>query len=234
VKARVVLEGVSVRENGTKTRVAQKYSPSCSITKFWNKCLWIEESCWRRGIDLELVVKIWACKKNSSYMFSWLSIRKHLKSNPHLSMPCFLCHKSTKQNTIGVVKGANAKLPHCTCIMLTYLMENKMPLVHHTVEWQKCSCTIEDDKSLNERTQGHLMMKPMCIYGGEVVAKEGIESRWSQGFGLHELVIWQECWWWVNPQMENWHPKVGHKILGGSWECVEEMGVGWGYHHDQL
>ncbi len=35
-----------------------------------------------------------------------------------------------------------------------------MPLVHHIIEWQECSYTIENEKILNERTQGHLKMKP--------------------------------------------------------------------------
>jgi hypothetical protein len=36
-----------------------------------------------------------------------------------------------------------------------------MPFLHHTVERWGCNCTIEEDKRLNERTQGHLMMKTM-------------------------------------------------------------------------
>jgi hypothetical protein len=36
-----------------------------------------------------------------------------------------------EQDTIGVTKGANAKQPHHKGLVLTYLVENKMPLVHH-------------------------------------------------------------------------------------------------------
>ncbi len=43
-------------------------------------------------------------------------------------------HKGAKQDTIGVARRANAKPPHCIGPMLTYLMENKMPFVHHVVE----------------------------------------------------------------------------------------------------
>jgi hypothetical protein len=43
-------------------------------------------------------------------------------------------HEEAKQDTIGVVRGANVKLPHYTGLVLTYPMENEMPLVHHTIE----------------------------------------------------------------------------------------------------
>jgi hypothetical protein len=35
-------------------------------------------SCWGGGIELELIAKTWACKKNSFYRFSQLPIRKCL------------------------------------------------------------------------------------------------------------------------------------------------------------
>jgi len=58
-------------------------------------------------------------------------------------------HEGAKQDTIRVV---NAKLPHCMGPVLTYPMENKMPFVHHVVEWWGCGHTIKDDKGLSERT----------------------------------------------------------------------------------
>jgi hypothetical protein len=61
-------------------------------------------------------------------------------------------HEGAKQNTIGVAKGTNAKLPHCTGHVLAYLMENEIPFVHHVVKWQGCRYTIENNKCLNERT----------------------------------------------------------------------------------
>jgi hypothetical protein len=36
-----------------------------------------------------------------------------------------------------------------------------MPPVHHAVERWGCDYTIKDDKGLNERSQGHPMLKPM-------------------------------------------------------------------------
>jgi hypothetical protein len=40
-------------------------------------------------------------------------------------------HKGAKQNTIGVIKITNVKLPHHKSLVPTYPMENKMPLVHN-------------------------------------------------------------------------------------------------------
>jgi hypothetical protein len=52
------------------------------------------------------------------------------------------------RDTIGVAGGANAKLPHYTGLLLAYPMENKIPLVHHTIKWWGCDYIIEDDKRL--------------------------------------------------------------------------------------
>jgi len=62
------------------------------------------------------------------------------------------CHEQAKRNTIGVVGGASAKLPHCMCLALTYPMKNKMPLVHHIVKRWGCSYIDEDNKHLSEKT----------------------------------------------------------------------------------
>jgi hypothetical protein len=70
-------------------------------------------------------------------------------------------HEGAKRDTIGVVGGTSAKLSHYTNPALTYPMENKMPLVHHAIKWWGCGSTIENNKGLNERTQGHSMLKPM-------------------------------------------------------------------------
>jgi hypothetical protein len=44
-----------------------------------------------------------------------------------------LYFEKTKQATIGVIRGTNAKLPH-KGLALTYLMDNEMSLVHHVVK----------------------------------------------------------------------------------------------------
>jgi hypothetical protein len=40
-------------------------------------------------------------------------------------------HKGAKQNTIGIIKNNKCKLPHHKGLVLAYLIENEMPLVHH-------------------------------------------------------------------------------------------------------
>jgi len=61
---------------------------------------------------------------------------------------------------------------------LAYPIENKMPLIHHALEWWGCNCIIEDNKSLNEMIQGHLMMKPMSkLMKAGWDQWEGIELR---------------------------------------------------------
>jgi hypothetical protein len=68
--------------------------------------------------------------------------------------------EEANQYTIGVIGGASAKLPHYTGLMLAYPMEKKMSFIHHVVERWGCDYINEDGKSLNERTQRHLMLKP--------------------------------------------------------------------------
>jgi hypothetical protein len=43
-------------------------------------------------------------------------------------------HKGVEQNTIQITKGANVKQPHHKGLMLTYPVENEMPLVHLSEE----------------------------------------------------------------------------------------------------
>jgi hypothetical protein len=66
----------------------------------------------------------------------------------------------TKQNTIGVIRGANSKLLHHKGHVLTYQVEDKMSFIHHVVKQYGCGCTIKDDESQDRRTQGHLLSKP--------------------------------------------------------------------------
>jgi hypothetical protein len=81
-------------------------------------------------------------------------------------------HKGAKQNTIGVIRGVNAKLPHHRGLALAYLMKNEMSLVHNIVERQGCDYTIENNESLNEKTQGHLKTKPKSKL---------MQAGWEQG-----------------------------------------------------
>jgi hypothetical protein len=90
------------------------------------------------------------------------------KKTPHASFPSYLLknvwvestfpyglsprHEKAKRNTIRVVGGTNAKLPHCIGFALVYPMENKIPFVHHVVERWGCNYTDEDNKSISEKT----------------------------------------------------------------------------------
>jgi hypothetical protein len=113
-------------------------------------------------MELELADKAWARKKkeilasfpNHMLESAWIKFAFPYGLSPR--------HKEVKRNTIGVVGESNAKVPHCTStsLALIYLMENKIPFIHHVVEQWRCNYTDEDDKGLNERTQGYSMLKP--------------------------------------------------------------------------
>jgi len=60
----------------------------------------------------------------------------------------------------------------------------------------------KDSKTSNDKTQ-------VQVDADEVGIREGIELRWSQGFGLNELDAWQEYWWWVNLWLVNWCSQMG-------------------------
>jgi hypothetical protein len=159
VRAKVLSKDMGVGENGAKMRVTREYSPTWPRAKLRNKHLWIKGSCRGKGIELELADKTWAHKKNSSCKFSQLPVRKCLVESafPYALSPR---NKGGKWNTIGVARKASAKLPHCMGLMLTYPMENKMPLIHHAIEQWGCRYTNEDNKGLSERIQRHLMLRP--------------------------------------------------------------------------
>ncbi len=159
MKAEVVLKDVGVGENGAKEQVALEYSPTQLKTRLQNRCLWVGESCWGKGIELELATKAWVLKKNSSCKFSQLPTRKHLSRIQISLCPTTLPWGGKTRHRWGNTK-TNAKLPHHKGLALAYLMENEMPFEHHVVEWQGCSYPIKDNESLNKKTEGHLKTKP--------------------------------------------------------------------------
>jgi hypothetical protein len=85
-------------------------------------------------MELELVDKPWARKINSSSKFFQSHAIKCL-NRIYVILWHVALSRGGKMNTIGLVGGTNAKLPHCTCRALAYPMENEMPFVHHAVEW---------------------------------------------------------------------------------------------------
>jgi hypothetical protein len=156
----VVSKDVAAIENGSKARTIRKYSHTRLKAKLWSECLWVRGSCWGKGIELELANKAWAHKKKPLIASFPSHLLKAFESNPFL-YALSPRHKRAKWNTIEVAKGTNAKLPHCMGLVLAYLMEYEMPLVHHTAKWWGCGYPIKDNKGLNERTQKHSMLKPM-------------------------------------------------------------------------
>ncbi len=68
--------------------------------------------------------------------------------------------EGAKQDTIGVTKGTNVKLSHHRGLVLTYQVQNEMPLIHHIIMQWRCSYIVKDDESQDGRTEGHLMPKP--------------------------------------------------------------------------
>ncbi len=85
------------------------------------------------------------------------------------------------------LKKASASPPH---LALTYPMENKMPLIHHTIKQQGCDYIVNKNKSLNERIQKHPKTRTQVQANASGVGtRKGIELRWSWGFGLDELGV---------------------------------------------
>jgi len=87
-------------------------------------------------------------QKNSSYKFSQSTAKKRL-----IQICVSLCPITQPQGGKARHhkgnKGVSVKLPHCTSLTLTYLMENEMPLVHHSVKWWGYDYTNKD--GLSER-----------------------------------------------------------------------------------
>jgi hypothetical protein len=119
----------------------------------------LEDSCWGKGMEFELADKAWAHKKTPPTSFpncllesTWVKSAFPYGLSPH--------HEEAKWDTIGIVGETSARLPHYMGPTLACPMENEMPLVHHIVERWECGYINEDNKHLNEKTQGHLMLKP--------------------------------------------------------------------------
>jgi hypothetical protein len=115
-------------------QIVQKYSLACLKIKLQKRRLWTRSSCWERGIEIELTTKVWAWKKNFSYKFSWLPIIKSCSNQIHVSYAMLPHHERAKQDTIKVTRRTNVKLSHHKGLMLSYLMENEMPLTHHAIK----------------------------------------------------------------------------------------------------
>ncbi len=82
------------------------------------------------------------------------------------------CHEATKWDTIGVIIGTSAKLPHHKDLALIYPMGNETPFVRPIVKWQGWNYTIKNDENLDERTQGNPKTKPKSNL---------MHASWEQG-----------------------------------------------------
>jgi hypothetical protein len=124
MRTEVVLKDIGVGGNGAKTCVAWEYSLAWPRIKLWIMCFWVGGSCWVGGIEFKLVVKAWAHKRIPPIGFPNQLLKSiWIKSSfPYSQCPPF---KGAKQNTIGVIGGAYAKLPYHKGPMSTYLMDKK-------------------------------------------------------------------------------------------------------------
>ncbi len=159
MKTKVVLEDVGAKENGAQMWVTQKYSPSGQRLNYGINVCELEDRVGEKGWNSNWLTELGFTKKTLLTSFpnhllesAWIKF-----AFPYGLLPF---HKEAKRNTIRVIGGASAKLPHCMNLMLAYPMENEMPFVHHTIEQWGCGYTNNDDKSLNERIWRHLVLKP--------------------------------------------------------------------------
>jgi len=159
VRVEVVLKDVGAKENGAKTWTTWKYSLAHQGVKLWNKHLWLEDHVGEMGLSSNWPTKLGLAKKPLPIGFPNCLLQNVLVKFvfPYVVSPH---HEKAKWNTIRVTRGASAKLPHYTSLALVYPMENEMSFVHYIVKQWGCDYSNKDGKGLNERTQGHPMLKP--------------------------------------------------------------------------
>jgi hypothetical protein len=99
------------------------------------KCIYeLEDHVGEKALSSNL----WLSKLEPIKKIPCVGFLNHLLENawvkfafPYAMLPF---HKGVEQNTIGITKGTNVKQPHHRGLVLAYLVENKMPLVHHSKE----------------------------------------------------------------------------------------------------
>jgi len=98
--------------------------------------LHIQELNYREGVyELEALSSNLLLKLGPIGRILLIGFPKHMIENirirfvfSYAHLPCF---EKAKQDTIGVIRGTNAKLPHHRGLMLIYPVENEMPFLHH-------------------------------------------------------------------------------------------------------
>jgi hypothetical protein len=120
-----------------------KMVPKCKLLE--NIILHIQELNYGKGVyeleghvgeealNLDLLPKLGLSKKTLPTSFP-SCLLKSVQVKPTFLYALLPCHEEVKRNTIGIIKGTNAKLPHHRGHVPTYPMENKMPLIHHTIK----------------------------------------------------------------------------------------------------
>jgi hypothetical protein len=63
--------------------------------------------------------------------------------------------------------------------------------------WEQWNFKLKDSKIYKNQTH-------VYVNASKVGTREGIELRWSWGFGLNEVGAWQEHWWQANLRLVNW------------------------------
>jgi hypothetical protein len=165
----------------------QKALSKCALS--W--CPWhtLQGSCWGKGMELELIDKTWARKKNSSYKFSKSLVRKHL-NRIHIS----LCPVTPPQG--GKMKHHwGSKKNKCQATTLYGSCDNLsnekwnasytsrckvVGMWLYKRGWQRAKW--KDPKTSNVETQVQVDANGMGV-------KESIRLGWWQGFGLDELYV---------------------------------------------
>jgi hypothetical protein len=133
-------------------------------------------------LNLNLLPKLGLAKRIPlASFFNHLLGSTWIKSISYALLPR---HKGAKWKTIGVIRGANAKLSHHRVLVLACLMENEMSFVHHTVEQLGCIFICKDTESLNEITWGHPMIKHLEPRLMQLGWEQGRVLNWDGHKGL--------------------------------------------------
>jgi hypothetical protein len=114
--------------------VHEKMVLECKLLK--NSPLHIQELNYREGVyELEALSSNLLLKLGPIRRILFIGFPKHMIENIRIQfvfyyahLPCF---EKAKQDTIGVIRGVNAKLPHHKGFMLIYPVENEMSFLHH-------------------------------------------------------------------------------------------------------
>jgi len=110
-------------------------------------------------MELELANKTWTHKKNSSCKFSQSPTKKCL-NQIHISLWLVASPREGKVRHHCGNRKSKCQIATLYESYISLSSGNKMSFVYHVVKQWGYNYINEDDKSLSERTQRHLMLKP--------------------------------------------------------------------------